>query len=169
MRFLIFFIFFTTNVLSTEFSPSKNIVLTKDLKEYENLSFFDENKVRKIWVNEHKGKIIILNFWASWCGPCKEEMPSLDKLQSNANLDIKIFPVNVGNDSLEKAKKFFEDTKIQNLNIFFDNSFSLAKKLSLRGVPTSVLFNKEGKEFARVIGVINFQDPEVIDWLSNYN
>ena len=169
MRFLIFFIFFTTNVLSTEVSPSKNIVLTKDLKEYENLSFFDENKERKIWINEHKGKIIILNFWASWCGPCKEEMPSLDKLQANTKLDIMIFPINVGNDSLEKAKKFFEDTKIQNLNIFFDNSFSLAKKLSLRGVPTSVLFNKEGKEFARVIGVIDFQDQKVTDWLATYN
>ena len=169
MRFLIFFIFFTTNVLSIEVSPSKNIVLTKDLKEYENLSFFDENKERKIRINEHKGKIIILNFWASWCGPCKEEMPSLDKLQANTKLDIMIFPINVGNDSLEKAKKFFEDTKIQNLNIFFDNSFSLAKKLSLRGVPTSVLFNKEGKEFARVIGVIDFQDQNVTDWLANYN
>ena len=169
MRFLIFFIFFTTNVLSTEVSPSKNIVLTKNLKEYENLSFFDEKKEKEIWINDYKGKIIILNFWASWCAPCKEEMPSLDKLQANANLDIKVFPVNVGNDSLEKAKKFFKDTKIQNLNIFFDNSFSLAKKLSLRGVPTSVLFNKEGKEFARVIGVIDFQDQKVTDWLANYN
>ena len=169
MRFLIFFIFFTTNVLSTEVSPSKNIVLTKNLKEYENLSFFDEKKEKEIWINDYKGKIIILNFWASWCAPCKEEMPSLDKLQANANLDIKVFPVNVGNDSLEKAKKFFKDTKIQNLNIFFDNSFSLAKKLSLRGVPTSVLFNKEGKEFARVIGVIDFQDQKVTDWLATYN
>jgi thiol-disulfide isomerase/thioredoxin len=169
MRFLIFFIFFTTNVLSTEVSPSKNIVLTKNLKEYENLSFFDEKKEKEIWINDYKGKIIILNFWASWCAPCKEEMPSLDKLQADTNLDIKVFPVNVGNDSLEKAKKFFKDTKIQNLNIFFDNSFSLAKKLSLRGVPTSVLFNKEGKEFARVIGVIDFQDRNVTDWLANYN
>ena len=169
MRFLIFFIFFTTNVLSTEVSPSKNIVLTKNLKEYENLSFFDEKKEKEIWINDYKGKIIILNFWASWCAPCKEEMPSLDKLQVDTNLDIKVFPVNVGNDSLEKAKKFFKDTKIQNLNIFFDNSFSLAKKLSLRGVPTSVLFNKEGKEFARVIGVIDFQDQKVTDWLANYN
>ena len=169
MRFLIFFIFFTTNVLSTEVSPSKNIVLTKNLKEYENLSFFDEKKEKEIWINDYKGKIIILNFWASWCAPCKEEMPSLDKLQGNTNLNVKVFPVNVGNDSLEKAKKFFKDTKIQNLNIFFDNSFSLAKKLSLRGVPTSVLFNKEGKEFARVIGVIDFQDQKVTDWLATYN
>ena len=62
MRFLIFFIFFTTNVLSIEVSPSKNIVLTKNLKEYENLSFFDEKKEKEIWINDYKGKIIILNF-----------------------------------------------------------------------------------------------------------
>ena len=169
MRILILFIFFITSAFSKDISPSKNIVLSKELKLYEDLSFFDENKEKKIEIKNIKNKIIILNFWASWCGPCKEEMPSLDKLQANPNLDLVIFPINVGGDDIQKSKKFFSDLKIKNLQIYYDTDFSLAKKLSLRGVPTSILLNKEGKEFARVIGVVDFLDPKILNWLSNYN
>ena len=169
MRILILFIFFITSAFSKDISPSKNIVLSNELKFYEDLSFFDENKEKKIEIKNIKNKIIILNFWASWCGPCKEEMPSLDKLQANPNLDLVIFPINVGGDDIQKSKKFFSDLKIKNLQIYYDTDFSLAKKLSLRGVPTSILLNKEGKEFARVIGVVDFLDPKILDWLSNYD
>ena len=114
--------------------------------------------------------MILLNFWATWCAPCKEEMPSLDKLQSNKNFNnLEIFPINIGNDSIEKSQKFYENLEIQNLKIYFDNPVTLAKKLSLRGLPTSVLFDKEGNEFARIIGSIDFENKKFIEWLSIYN
>ena len=97
-------------------------------------------------------------------------MPSLDKLQINKDLDnLEIFPVNVGNDSVEKSKDFFKELSIKNLQIYFDPKISLARTLALRGVPTSVLINKQGKEFARIIGIVDFEDPEIINWLSKYN
>ena len=71
--------------------------------------------------------------------------------------------------NLKKTKKFYKELNIKNLNIYFDNSKTLAKDLSLRGVPTTILINKEGKEFARVIGSIDFQDEEFIRWIKNYN
>ena len=114
--------------------------------------------------------MILLNFWASWCAPCKEEMPSLDLLENNSSLDnLKIFPINVGQENEEKALKFFRDLKIKNLNTYYDPSISLTKKLSLRGIPTTVLLNKDGFEFARIIGSINFENQEFIKWLSNFN
>ncbi len=112
----------------------------------------------------------MLNFWATWCAPCKEEMPSLDLLQKHENLDnLKIFPINVGKDGTEKSVIFFEDLKIKNLEIYFDPPITLAKKFGLRGIPTSILFNKDGLEFARIIGSIDFGDKNFIKWLSNYN
>ena len=112
----------------------------------------------------------MLNFWATWCAPCKEEMPSLDTLRINPNLNnIKIFPINIGKDSLGKSQKFFDELNIKNLKIYFDNPVTLAKILSLRGLPTTIIFNKEGKEFARIIGSIDFNDKEFIKWLSFYN
>ena len=111
-----------------------------------------------------------MNFWATWCGPCKEEMPSLDLLQSNKNLDnLKIFPINVGQDNLTKASSFFDDLKIKNLDLYFDKSMTMAKKFALRGIPTSILLNKDGEEFARIIGSINFNDKNFIEWLRSYN
>ena len=91
-------------------------------------------------------------------------------MKNNENLDnIKIFPINVGQENVEKASKFFEDLKIKNLEIYFDTPITLAKKFSLRGIPTSILINKKGEEFARIIGVIDFEDEKFIEWLRNFN
>ena len=169
MRFLIIFIFLLTNSLADEATDIKNLVINKELKKYDGLTFLDA-KNEQLNLNEYNGRLIILNFWATWCAPCKEEMPSLDLLQSNNKLNnLKIFPINVGQENAEKAAKFFKSLKIQNLNLYFDSSVNLTKKFGLRGIPTSILFNKEGKEFARIIGSINFQDEKFINWLSKYN
>ena len=169
MRFLIIFIFFISSVLASEAPNIKNIVVNKELKKYDNITFLDSNE-KIIKLSDYRGKLILLNFWATWCGPCKEEMPSLDNLKNNPILDnIEIFPINVGKDSLEKSNKFFEELNIENLNIYFDNNVTLAKDLTLRGIPTTIIINKEGKEFARVIGSINFSDEEFIRWIKGYN
>ena len=169
MRFLIIFIFLLTNSFAEEVIDLKNLTINKELKKYENLTFLDYQN-NQINLDDFKGNLVLLNFWATWCGPCKKEMPSLDKLQINKNLNnLRIFPINVGQDNFEKASKFFKDLKITNLNLYFDNSITLAKNFSLRGVPTSILINKDGFEFARIIGSINFSDQKFIEWLSNYN
>ncbi len=97
-------------------------------------------------------------------------MPSLDLLTENPNLDnLKIFPINIGKDTDQKSLIFFEDLKIKNLEIYFDSPNTLAKKFKLRGLPTTIFFNKEGQEFARIIGSIDFIDEKFINWLIDYN
>ena len=169
MRFLIIFIFLFSTALADEIPDIKNIIISKELKKYENLRFLDD-KSNELKISDFEGKLILLNFWATWCGPCKEEMPSLDLLQKNKNLDnLKIFPINIVQDSFEKANNFFNDLEVKNLNLYFDSSITLAKKFSLRGIPTSILINKNGFEFARIVGSIDFKDEEFIKWLSKYN
>ena len=169
MRFLIIFTFLITNVVAEELPDIKNIVIHKVPKAYDNVIFLDQ-KDQKININEYKGKLLLLNFWATWCEPCKEEMPSLDKLQANSQLDkIKIFAINIGKENLDKVNKFFVDLNIKNIEPYFDPPTTLAKMFSLRGIPTSILINKEGQEFARVIGSIDFQDKNFINWIKKYN
>mgnify|MGYP001349699176 CR=1 FL=1 len=169
MRFLIIFIFLTSSLYADELLGIKNLVISKEPKTYSNLTFRDD-KGNQLNLEEFKGNLILLNFWATWCAPCKEEMPSLDLLITNKNLDnLKIFPINVGQDKNEKVVKFFKDLEIENLKIYFDSPTTLAKTFGLRGIPTSILFNKRGEEFARIIGSIDFQDEKFIKWLSNYN
>jgi len=169
MRFLIIFIFLFSNSFANEYLDTKNIVINKKLKKYDGLTFLDD-KNQLLNLENYRGNLIILNFWATWCTPCKEELPSLDSLQTNDNLkDLKIFPINVGQESVKKTKLFFNELNIKNLNLYFDSPVTLAKKLSLRGIPTSILFNKKGEEFARIIGLIDFEDHNFIEWLSSYN
>ncbi len=169
MRLLIVFILLMSNSFANEAIDIKNLVINKEPKRYGSLTFLD-TKNDIINLENYDGSLILLNFWATWCLPCKEEMPSLDKLQNNKNFDnLKIFPINVGQENHEKAKAFFTELKIKNLEIYFDSKITLAKKFGLRGIPTTILFNKDGFEFARIIGSIDFNDKKFVEWLSNYN
>ena len=169
MRFLIIFIFLMSNANANDGIDIKNLFLNKELKKYEGLTFLD-HKNNLLNLRDYRGNLIILNFWATWCAPCKKEMPSLDRLQVHEDLNnLMIFPINVGQENFQKSMKFFEDLKINNLNIYFDSQVTLAKKFGLRGIPTSILINKNGLEFARIIGSTNFEDKKFIEWLSNYN
>ena len=158
-----------SNLHADEALDIKNLIIIKDLKKYDSLTFQDD-KNNQLNLKEFRGKLILLNFWATWCAPCKDEMPSLDLLTQNKNLDnLKIFPINIGKDNLKKSNKFFTDLNIQNLDIYFDNQITLAKDFALRGVPTTIFFNRDGKEFARVIGSIDFNSEEFIRWIEFYN
>ena len=169
MRFLILFIFLTTNVFANDVSQIKNIVIHKDLKVYDNVIFLDKND-KEINIKEFNGNLLLLNFWATWCAPCKEEMPSLDRLLLNQNLsNLKIFAINISQESKKKVDSFFEDLNIENFEPYFDAPTTLAKTFSLRGVPTSIIIDKNGKEFARIMGSIDFNDKIFINWLKTYN
>lgn len=169
MRFLVIFIILISNTYANETLNIKNLIINKELKEYTNLTVLDDQN-NQINLSDYKGNILLLNFWATWCAPCKDEMPSLDLLAENPNLDnLKIFPINIGKDTSQKSLTFFEDLKIKNLEIYFDSPNTLAKKFKLRGLPTTILFNKDGLEFARIIGSIDFVDEKFIKWLSNFN
>tara|TARA_B100000287_G_scaffold115110_1_gene107198 strand:+ start:33 stop:563 length:531 start_codon:yes stop_codon:yes gene_type:complete len=166
---VIFYLLSTVISYSAEQPNFKNLIVYSEAKELKNIEFKNNfNEIIKL--NDYKGKLIILNFWATWCAPCREEMPYLDTLQSIDKLgNLKIFPINVGKEKIEKAEKFFLELKIKNLDIYFEDTMKLPNLFSLRGLPTSVIINKNGEEFARIMGVVDFTDEKFIEWLSKYN
>ena len=147
----------------------KNLKIHKEPKKVNDIIFKNFEDIT-ISLNDFKGKLVVINFWATWCAPCREEMPSLDILQSNKNFkDLIVLPINVGKENKEKAKKFFNDLKIKNLKLYYDDSVKLANTFSLIGLPTTIFIDKDGDEFARIIGSVDFEDQNFIKWLSNYN
>ncbi len=167
LRFLLLFIFFKFNFLiAAEPLPFNNIVLHKNPLQVSQVKLKDFY-LNDIEVNKNDGKIKVLNFWATWCAPCKKEMPSLDIL-STKGMDILIYPINLEKPNKEKTIKFFKDLNITNLKIYFDPDFSIAKKFKLRGVPTTILLNQKGEEFARIIGDIDFSKKEFLNWLKKF-
>jgi len=147
----------------------KNLVVHKNPKKLEKINFKNINN-ETINLNRFENSLIIINFWATWCAPCIEEMPSLNRLKKNSVFNnLQIIPINVGRDSVAKSKDFYKKLKINNLEIYFDDDVKLAKKFLLRGLPTTVFINKKGEEFARVMGFINFDDKNIIKWLKKYD
>ena len=154
---------------SIEHPNIKNIILYKEPKKLENI-VFKNNKGEIIKLSKFRNKLVVLNFWATWCAPCREEMPSLDQLASNKNFkNISVIPINIGRESQSKSEIFFKEINIVNLNIYYDSSTELPNKLSLRGVPTTILVNKNGEEFARILGAVDFKNKELINWLNKYD
>ena len=155
--------------MANELPEIKNIIIHKNPKIYNNVIFLDKNG-QKINIKDFNENLIILNFWATWCEPCKEEMPSLDRLQVNPELNnLKIFAINIGKENSKKVNSFFKNLHIKNFESYFDPQITLARIFSLRGVPSSIFINKNGEEFARIIGFIDFDNKKFIDWLKNYN
>jgi thiol-disulfide isomerase/thioredoxin len=100
---------------------------------------------------EYRGKWVVLNFWATWCAPCRHEMPSLDRLQA-AMPDIAVVPVATGRNSVTGIEKFFEEGAIKTLPILRDPTSELARSMHVMGLPVTVILNPEGEEVARLIG-----------------
>ena len=169
LTFLFCFSIFLSISQASEDVPLNNMAIIETPKPISSL-IFEDFSGNEINLNNYQGKLVIINFWATWCTPCKKEMPSLDKLyRDNKFKNLKIFAVNMEQPNKEKTEKFFTDLNIQKLKIFFDSNLNFVKEFKLRGVPTTVLINKKGEEFARIIGEVNFQNDKFLKWLLKYD
>jgi thiol-disulfide isomerase/thioredoxin len=102
---------------------------------------------------DFKGKIVLLNIWASWCVPCREEMPQLDKLQAElGGKDFEVVAVNIDRGGGDKAKKFLEETGASHLALYTDPSGKLFAAAKAVGMPTTLLIDRDGKEISRLVG-----------------
>ena len=169
MKLINYLIILSLLLFSSTFAKEKplfkNILSLDKPKTHKEIIFQDRDgsiiNLKKI----NSDKIYILNFWATWCAPCKEEMPSLDKL--HAKDGIFVFPINLEDKNLKKTDKFYDDLNITNLNIYFDEGLKLTKAFSIRGVPTTIIFNKNKDEVARIKGSVDFSDKKFISWLDS--
>lgn len=108
---------------------------------------------------EFHGKWVVLNFWATWCPPCREEMPSLDRLQA-AMPEIAVVPVATGRNSPEAMQRFWDEAAIANLEILRDPKSDLARQMGVMGLPVTIVVNPEGAEVGRLIGDAHWDSPE---------
>jgi thiol-disulfide isomerase/thioredoxin len=100
-----------------------------------------------------KGKVILLNIWATWCAPCREEMPGLDKLQAELGSDkFEVLALAVDKSGIEWARKFLANIKAEKLGVYADPTAQEGTRLKVIGMPTTILVNANGLEVGRLIG-----------------
>jgi thiol-disulfide isomerase/thioredoxin len=102
-------------------------------------------------LTEFKGKWVVLNFWATWCAPCRREMPALDRLQA-AMPEIVVVPLATGRNALPGIQRFFAEAEVKHLTVLRDPTSKLAHAMGIMGLPVTVILNPEGQEVARLIG-----------------
>ena len=162
---IVFTILVVNTALSEEKTPFKNMLILEEPKIYKEIIFQDRDGMQIDLNKVNTDKIYILNFWATWCAPCREEMPSLDKLQEKNG--IFIFPINLEEKNLQKTEKFYKDLNIKNLNTYFDDGLKLVNVFALRGVPTTIILNKNKELIARISGSVDFTDKNFVSWLDS--
>lgn len=133
-----------------------------------NLGFVDGDG-RPLGLAEFRGRVVLLNIWATWCLPCLKEMPSLDRLQARiGGPDFLVLPLSIDIDGLEAVKAFYRDLELNALGVFVDESGEAANALNTIGVPTTLLLDREGRELARKVGIAEWDSAAMIAFLQRY-
>ncbi len=110
---------------------------------------------------DFKGKVVLLNIWASWCVPCREEMPALDKLESElGGKDFAVVAVNIDKGGPDKARAFLAETGASHLGLYTDPTGKLFAALKAVGMPTTLVLDRDGKEIGRLVGPADWSSPE---------
>ena len=162
----IIFVFLISKNLFADDSFSKNIVIHEKPKVIKELKFKDFN-LQDVDLTNKKGNIMIINFWASWCMPCRREMPSLERLTQKYP-EIKVYAINTEKPNKLKIRDFFRTIDVASLETYYDPDFKLVKQFKMRGLPTSILIDKNGNEFGRVIGEVDFIGESFLKIIKKY-
>ena len=175
--FISIFLILTTISSSSYSKEEKGIInsfLKEELEDFElskekqNISDlkFKDDEGKEISFSDFQDKILLVNFWATWCAPCIKEMPSLDRLKKKINKNFDVIAVSVDRDGVKKVKDFFNENKITNLEKYFDTKNSLAKEMNLIGLPTSFFINKKGDLIGYFQGDMEWDNDTVIEFIN---
>ena len=145
----------------------KGFQIAEENNKFADFPFHDVlGKNRKI--SNYKGNFIILNIWATWCIPCREEMPSLDRLQ-HIFKDEKLIVLAISQDRAGKrlVKNFYKEMKIKNLDIFIDSPGYAKRMIGAFMLPTTIVIGPDGVEIGRLLGGANWDSKEAVSLMRN--
>jgi thiol-disulfide isomerase/thioredoxin len=130
---------------------------------------FQDKEGRNLTLADFHGKVILLNIWAIWCGPCRTEMPTLDRLQAKlGGPEFEVLALSIDRDGIPAITKFFGEVGVKHLTMYLDSSSTAAPVLRAVGLPTSLLIDRDGREIGRLVGPAEWDSPEMVDFIRGY-
>jgi len=114
-------------------------------------------------LGDFRGRPILLNIWATWCIPCRKEMPTLDRLQAAiGKSELLVLPLSIDQKGVPVVKQFYKEVGIKALGIYVDQSGKVSRSLNTFGVPTTLMIDRDGREIGRKIGAAEWDSPEMV-------
>ena len=120
-------------------------------------------------MEDFRGKVILVNVWATWCVPCREEMPTLDALQAELGGDrFEVVALSIDRAGSPVVRRFYDEIGIANLRMYVDKTMLSMTALRTVGLPTTILIDAQGRELGRLVGPAEWDDPEMVSFLRGF-
>jgi thiol-disulfide isomerase/thioredoxin len=127
---------------------------------------FEDAAGKPVGLADFRGKVVLLNIWATWCVPCRKEMSTLDRLQAKlGGADFAVVPLSIDRNGMSAIEPFYREIGIAHLGKYLDTGNEAAGRLHVLGVPTTLLIDREGRELGRLVGPAEWGSPEMIAFL----
>ena len=140
----------------------KKLAVHKTPRAVPDAAFLDESGAEKR-LSDWKGGLTVVNLWATWCGPCRKEMPALDALKAELAAEgIAVIALNTERKGLIKARRFYEKEGIAHLEVLVDPKNALPRRLGVIGYPVTLVLDPAGREVARLQGDADWHAPEAL-------
>ncbi|MCC6206422.1 MAG: TlpA family protein disulfide reductase [Hyphomicrobiales bacterium] len=124
---------------------------------------FADEQGAPLTLDAWRGKVVLLNVWATWCGPCRAEMPTLDRLQAAIGGEkFEVVALSIDRAGTGVVRRFFDEIGIGHLRLFIDESGTALRTLKIFGLPATILVGTDGRELARLLGPAEWDTPEMI-------
>ena len=154
----------TANPIKAPEAPA-NFIIHPVAKPVPEISFTDGAN-RVLTLKDFMGKTLLLNIWATWCGPCRKEMPTLDRLQARLGSErFQVVALSIDRAGPSAIQKFYAEIGIRHLALYIDATARASSNLGLIGLPGTLLINAQGQEVGRLIGPAEWDSPEMIAFL----
>lgn len=127
---------------------------------------FQGGEGQPLSVDAFRGKVAVLNLWATWCAPCREEMPTLDGLQAKlGGADLEVLALSIDHGGTKVIRQFFREIGVKYLRLYIDPSGQALNALNILGIPTTLLIDRRGRELGRLTGIAKWDSPEMVNFL----
>lgn len=120
-------------------------------------------------LGDFRGKVVLLNIWATWCVPCREEMPTLDALQAQLGSErFEVVALSIDSAGASAVRRFYDQTKVRNLRLYVDQTMLSMTALRAKVLPTTLLIDARGREIGRLSGAADWNDPKMVAFLRSF-
>jgi thiol-disulfide isomerase/thioredoxin len=130
---------------------------------------FQDSDGKTLTLADFRGKVVLLNVWATWCVPCRREMPTLDRLQAKlGGPDFQVLPLSIDRNGFEAITKFYAEVGVKHLAMYLDSGTEAASTLGAVGLPTTLLIDRDGREIGRLVGPAEWDSPDMVAFIRGY-